>query len=42
MKSKNNATYRPDINCRVFQLKLDEMMDDFRSGKFFGSVIASK
>jgi hypothetical protein len=41
-KSNNSSIYRPDISCRVFQLKLDEMMDDFRKGNFFGRVIASK
>jgi hypothetical protein len=41
-KSGNSSIYRPDISCRVFQLKLEEMMDDFRKGNFFGRVIASK
>jgi hypothetical protein len=40
-KSGNYAVYRPDITCRVFQLKLKEMMNDFRQGQFFGRVIAS-
>jgi hypothetical protein len=40
-KSHNYAIYRPDICCRVFQIKLDEMMADFRKGHFFGRVIAS-
>ncbi|MCH81103.1 ATP-dependent DNA helicase PIF1, partial [Trifolium medium] len=40
-KSGNYPVYRPDISCRVFQLKLEEMMDDFRKGKFFGRVIAN-
>jgi hypothetical protein len=41
-KSRNYSIYRPNISCRVFQLKLDQMMDDFRKGKFFGRVVASK
>jgi hypothetical protein len=41
-KSGNSAPYRPDISCRVFQLKLEEMMADFKKGKYFGKVIASK
>lgn len=39
-KSGNSAPYRPDISCRVFRLKLDEMMNDFKAGVFFGKVIA--
>lgn len=42
LKSKNTTNFRPDINCRVFRLKLDQMMDDFRNDKFFGPVVASK
>jgi hypothetical protein len=41
-KSVNYAVYRPDITCRVFQIKLNQMMADFRKGQFFGRVIASK
>lgn len=41
-QSGNHASDRPDISCRVFQLKLEEMMNDFRDGKFFGRVIGSK
>ncbi|XP_045829948.1 uncharacterized protein LOC123921446 isoform X3 [Trifolium pratense] len=41
-KSGNSAPYRPDISCRVFQMKLEEMMNDFKKGKYFGKVIASK
>jgi hypothetical protein len=41
-KSHNYPIYRPDISCRVFQIKLNQMMADFRSGKFFGRIIASK
>jgi hypothetical protein len=33
---------RPDIACRVFRLKLNDMMADFKKGIFFGKVIASK
>jgi hypothetical protein len=41
-KSGNYANFRPDITCRVFQIKLKQMMSDFRQGQFFGRVIASK
>jgi hypothetical protein len=41
-KSGNYSIYRPDISCRVFQIKLEQMMADFRKGNFFGRVIASK
>jgi hypothetical protein len=41
-KSRNYAVYRPDISCRVFQLKLNQMMADFRKGQFFGRVVASE
>jgi hypothetical protein len=41
-KSGNYSIYRPDITCRVFQIKLKQMMSDFRQGQFFGRVIASK
>jgi len=40
--SGNYASYRPDICCRVFHLKLQEMMADFKKGHYFGKVIASK
>jgi hypothetical protein len=36
------SIYRPDIICRVFRIKLEQMMADFRKGKFFGRVVASK
>jgi hypothetical protein len=39
-KTGNQAVYRPDICCRVFHVKLQEMMSDFRNGKVFGRVIA--
>jgi hypothetical protein len=41
-KSNNYAPYRPDITCRVFHIKLKDMMTDFRKGRFFGTVVASK
>ena len=41
-RTGNYAPYRPDIFCRVFHIKLEEMMVDFRKGEFFGKVIASK
>jgi hypothetical protein len=40
--SRTYSVYRPDVCCRVFQIKLEQMMADFRRGKFFGRVIASK
>ncbi|XP_045820117.1 uncharacterized protein LOC123913423 [Trifolium pratense] len=40
-KSGNYSVYRPDITCRVFQMKLNLMMADFRKGQFFGRVVAS-
>ncbi|GAU51410.1 hypothetical protein TSUD_413210 [Trifolium subterraneum] len=40
-KSRNYPIYRPDVTCRVFQIKLDQMMADFRKGHFFGRVVAS-
>jgi len=33
---------RSDIACRVFRLKLNDMMADFKKGIFFGKLIASK
>jgi hypothetical protein len=41
-KSRNYSVYRPDICCRVFQIKLNQMMSDFRKGHIFGRVTASK
>jgi hypothetical protein len=41
-KSRNSSNYRPDICCRVFQIKLAHMMADFRKGNFFGRVVASE
>ncbi|WJX83022.1 DNA helicase [Trifolium repens] len=40
-KSNNYSPYRPDITCRVFHVKLNDMMNDFRKGQFFGRVVAS-
>jgi len=31
-----SASDRPDIVCRVFKMKLDEMMTDFKKKDFFG------
>jgi len=31
---------RPGIVCRVFKLKLDQMMKDFKKNKFFGQTTA--
>ena len=36
----NYAAFRPDIVCRLFRLKLEEMMRDFKNGEIFGRVIA--
>jgi hypothetical protein len=41
-KSHNYSPYRPDISCRVFKVKLEDMMKDFRKGNFFGKVVASE
>ena len=35
--SPNN---RPDLDCRVFKLKLDEMMSDLKKGVFFPKTAA--
>jgi hypothetical protein len=34
------ASDRPDIVCRVFKMKLDQMMCDFKKDQIFGKVIA--
>ncbi|XP_027903668.1 uncharacterized protein LOC114163562 [Vigna unguiculata] len=34
-----SASDRPDIVCRVFKMKLDEMMTDFKKKDFFGKSI---
>jgi hypothetical protein len=31
---------RPDIVCRVFKMKLDQMLSDFKKSHIFGKVIA--
>lgn len=36
--SPNN---RPDLECRVFKLKLEEMMKDFKKGVYFPKTSAS-
>ena len=33
-RSANQSPYRLDISCRVFQLKLEEMMNDFKEDNF--------
>jgi len=35
-----SASYRHDIVCRVFKLKLDQMMTDFKKKDFFGKTTA--
>jgi len=32
------ASDRPDIVCRVFKMKLEQMMIDFKKNNFFGKV----
>ena len=34
-----SASDRPDIVCRVFKMKLDEMMTDFKKKDFFGKAM---
>jgi hypothetical protein len=41
-KTNNYSAYRPDVSCRVFHIKLKEMMKDFKKGQIFGRVVASK
>lgn len=36
------ASDRPDIVCRVFKMKLDNMMSDFKKEKNFGPIVAGK
>ena len=31
---------RPDIMCRVFKMKLDQMMTNFKKDKIFGNIVA--
>jgi hypothetical protein len=42
MRSGNYSMYGPDICCKVFQIKLLEMINDFKKGCFFGRFIARK
>ncbi|XP_057444727.1 uncharacterized protein LOC130736971 [Lotus japonicus] len=35
-----SAYDRPDISCRVFRMKLAQLMTDLKKGEFFGKVIA--
>jgi len=43
VKARNlKACDRPDIVCRVFKIKLDQLMDDLRKGELFGKVDAGK
>jgi hypothetical protein len=37
-----SASDRPDIIARVFKMKLDQMMADFKKKEMFGKVIAGK
>lgn len=37
-----NAEDRPDIVCRVFKMKLDQLIRDVKEGNKFGRVKASK
>jgi len=37
---KLKASDRPDIVCRVFKMKLDKLMDDFKKEELFGKVDA--
>lgn len=35
-----NANDRPDVVCRVFKMKLDELLADLQNGLFFGPISA--
>ena len=37
-----SANSRPDLVCRLFKLKLDEMVSDFKKGVFFPKTTAGK
>jgi len=39
-KSNLKASDRPNIVCRVFKMKLDELMDDLKKDELFGKVDA--
>jgi hypothetical protein len=42
LKERNlKASDRPNIVCRVFKMKLDKLMDDFKKEELFGKVDAS-
>lgn len=36
----DSANDRPDISCRVFKMKLDEMISELKKGTFFGPIIS--
>ena len=36
----DNPNDRPDIECRVFKMKLDQLLDDFKKGTFFAPYTA--
>lgn len=36
----DKANDRPDLECRVFKIKLDELIADFNKGRFFPKAIA--
>lgn len=36
------ASDQPDIVCRVFKMKLDQLMNDFKKTQVFGQVVAGK
>ncbi|XP_048603603.1 uncharacterized protein LOC125581721 isoform X1 [Brassica napus] len=38
----DSANSRPDLECRIFKLKLDEMMADFKKGVYFPKPDAGK
>ncbi|RIA04389.1 hypothetical protein BRARA_K01375, partial [Brassica rapa] len=37
----DSANNRPDLECRIFKIKLDEMMADFKKGEFFPKLDAA-
>ena len=38
----DSANSRPDLECRIFKIKLDKMMADFKKGKFFPKLDTGK
>ncbi|XP_031127489.1 uncharacterized protein LOC116029578 [Ipomoea triloba] len=40
LRSNLKPEDRPDILCRVFKIKLDELVKEIRAGKLFGKVVA--